>query len=143
VKQTVREEPQKTSQQTVFEQAPQKTSQQTVFEQALHQAASITYDPFYSPILDKIDKILLGLGFQDEPCRERLICSMYKNPVKFSPHSNLLSAELSRDSKELQKPTSTNAAVIRFYRYVQAARDGQDQRECLRLYPSCSINTEQ
>lgn len=54
------------------------------------------YDPFYSPILEKIDKILLGLGFNEEPCRERLICSMYKNPPKFSPHSNLLSAELSR-----------------------------------------------
>lgn len=54
------------------------------------------YDPFYTPILDKIDKILKGLGFNEEPCRERLICSMYKNPTKFSPHSNLLSAELSR-----------------------------------------------
>lgn len=66
------------------------------FEKALHKAASITYDPFYSPILEKIDKILVGLGFNDEGCRERLICSMYKNPTKFSPHSNLLSAELSR-----------------------------------------------
>ncbi|RZC33830.1 uncharacterized protein BDFB_012440, partial [Asbolus verrucosus] len=74
----------------------QKQQQQKTFEQALHQAATITYDAFYSPILDKIDKILVGLGFNDEPCRERLICSMYKNPVKFSPHSNLLSAELSR-----------------------------------------------
>ena len=54
------------------------------------------YDQFYSPILEKIDKILDGLGFSEEACRERLICSMYKNPVKFSPHSNLLSAELSR-----------------------------------------------
>lgn len=54
------------------------------------------YDVFYSPILEKIDKILNGLQFTEEPCRERLICSMYKNPEKFSPHSNLLSNELSR-----------------------------------------------
>lgn len=47
-----------------------------------------------------------------------------------------------RDSSELQKPTSTNSVVVRFYKYVQAARDGQDQRNCLRLYPACSINTE-
>lgn len=73
-----------------------KKPEPTTFETALHQAAAITYDPFYSPILEKIDKILIGLGFQDEPCRERLICSMYKSPAKFSPHSNLLSAELSR-----------------------------------------------
>ncbi|KAG5884636.1 hypothetical protein JTB14_035731 [Gonioctena quinquepunctata] len=108
----------------------------------IYNAASITFDPFYSPILEKVDKILNELEFFDEPCRERLICSMYNDPEKFSPHSNLISAELSRDSKELQKPTSTNAAVIRFYKYVQAARDGQDKRDCLRLYPSCVINTE-
>lgn len=53
-------------------------------------------DPFYSPILVKIDKILVGLGFNEEGCRERLICSMYKTPARFSPYSNLLSAELSR-----------------------------------------------
>ncbi|CAG9760735.1 unnamed protein product [Ceutorhynchus assimilis] len=111
-------------------------------EEAIYQAATITFDKFYSPILQKIDKILQGLGFNDEPCRERLICSMYKHPTKFSPHSNLISAELSRDSSELQKPTSTNSAVVRFYKYVQAARDGQDQRDCLRLYPGCAINTE-
>ncbi|XP_066154586.1 uncharacterized protein Osi17 isoform X2 [Euwallacea fornicatus] len=99
-------------------------------------------DPFYSPILAKIDKILQGLGFVDEPCKERLICSMYKNPPLFSPYSNLLSVELSRDASELQIPTKTNAVVIRFYKYVQAARDGQDQRDCLRLYPACGINTE-
>lgn len=56
----------------------------------------VTYDPFYSPILQKIDALFTQLGFNDEGCRERLICSMYKNPVRFSPHSNLLSTELSR-----------------------------------------------
>ncbi|CAG9860640.1 unnamed protein product [Phyllotreta striolata] len=111
-------------------------------EDEFYKAAQITYDAFYSPILQKIDDILNELEFTEEPCKERLICSMYKNPEKFSPHSNLLSAELSRDSKDLQKPTSTNVAVVRFYKYVQAARDGQDQRDCIRLYPACAINTE-
>lgn len=55
-------------------------------------------DPFYSPILAKIDKIFLQLGLSenDEGCRERLVCSMYKNPGRYSPHSNYISAELSR-----------------------------------------------
>lgn len=66
------------------------------FEKDLRTAAAVTYDSFYSPILEKIDRILNGLGIHDEVCRERLICSMYENPIKFSPHSNLLSAELSR-----------------------------------------------
>ncbi|XP_028128253.2 uncharacterized protein LOC114324586 [Diabrotica virgifera virgifera] len=122
--------------------ANSRKSDQLTPEEELYQAASITYDSFYSPILEKIDGVLHSLGFVEEPCKERLICSMYKNPEKFSPHSNLISAELSRDPKELKKPTSTNAAVIRFYKYVQAARDGQDQRDCIRLYPSCIVNTE-
>ncbi|XP_050081552.1 uncharacterized protein LOC126568910 isoform X1 [Anopheles aquasalis] len=99
-------------------------------------------DPFYSPILARLDKVFNSLGIVDENCRERLVCSMYKSPVKYSPHSNYVSAELSRDASELQKPTSTNAAVVRFYRYVQAARDGQDQRDCHRLYSQCTINME-
>ncbi|XP_018575223.1 uncharacterized protein LOC108914016 [Anoplophora glabripennis] len=108
----------------------------------ISKAATITYDPFYSPILEKIDKILEVFGFNEESCKERLICSMYKNPPKYSPHSNLLSTELSRETKDLQKPTSTNAAVIRFYKYVQAARDGQDQRDCMKLYLACKTNME-
>ncbi|XP_056635940.1 uncharacterized protein LOC130444685 [Diorhabda sublineata] len=122
--------------------ASDRKSDQLSPEEEFYKAASITYDAFYSPILEKIDAILNGLKFNEEPCRERLICSMYKKPEKFSPHSNLISVELSRDQKELQKPKATNAAVIRFYKYVQAARDGQDQKDCIRLYPTCSVNTE-
>ncbi|XP_054741325.1 uncharacterized protein LOC129246261 [Anastrepha obliqua] len=100
------------------------------------------YDPFYSPILLKIEKIIEQLGVTDDLCKERLICSMYKDPERYSPHSNFVSAELSRDTSELQPVSNPNGAVIRFYRFIQAARDGQDQRDCLRLYPQCSINTE-
>ncbi|XP_062703023.1 uncharacterized protein LOC109409083 isoform X2 [Aedes albopictus] len=99
-------------------------------------------DPFYSPILQRLDKVFNLLGVVDENCRERLVCAMYKAPIKYSPHSNYVSAELSRDASELQKPTSTNAAVIRFYRYVQAARDGQDQRDCRQTYSLCTINID-
>ncbi|KDR19958.1 hypothetical protein L798_05237, partial [Zootermopsis nevadensis] len=56
----------------------------------------VAYDPFYSPILQKMDNVFVQLGFNEEACRERLVCSMYKTPSRFSPHSNLISAELSR-----------------------------------------------
>ncbi|KNC21385.1 hypothetical protein FF38_12540 [Lucilia cuprina] len=102
----------------------------------------LNYDPFYSPILLKIDKIVEQLGVTDDLCKERLVCSMYKDPQRYSPHSNFVSAELSRDTNELQPITNTNQAVVRFFRLIQAARDGQDQRDCLALYPNCSINTE-
>uniref|UniRef100_A0A1I8Q3J2 Uncharacterized protein n=1 Tax=Stomoxys calcitrans TaxID=35570 RepID=A0A1I8Q3J2_STOCA len=102
----------------------------------------LNYDPFYSPILLKIDKIIEQLGINDEACKERVICSMYKDPDRYSPHSNFVSAELSRDTNELQPITSTNQSVIRFFRFIQAARDGQDSKNCLDLYPNCNINTE-
>ncbi|XP_054286755.1 uncharacterized protein LOC129002747 [Macrosteles quadrilineatus] len=105
-------------------------------------AASAVYDPFYSPMLQRLDAVFSSLGVADEGCRERVVCSMYKNPTRFSPHSNLVSAELSRDPSELQKPLTANNAVVRFYRYLQAARDGQEHKECLRLYPACSVATE-
>lgn len=71
-----------------------KTGSGTTF--TIQKSISTEYDPFYSPILDKIDAIFVKLGVHSEGCRERLICSMYKNPTRFSPHSNLISAELSR-----------------------------------------------
>lgn len=54
------------------------------------------YDPFYSPLLSRIDTVYKQLGYTTEPCRERLVCQMYKNPAKFAPYSNLISAQLSR-----------------------------------------------
>lgn len=53
-------------------------------------------DDFYGPIINRLEDIFKQLRFVDEPCRERLVCSMYKNPAVYSPHSNLVSNELSR-----------------------------------------------
>lgn len=53
-------------------------------------------DEFYGPIINRLEDIFKQLRFVDEPCRERLVCSMYKNPAVYSPHSNLVSNELSR-----------------------------------------------
>lgn len=54
------------------------------------------YDPFYSPLLSRIDSVFKQLGYTTELCRERLVCNMYKNPAKYAPFSNLVSAQLSR-----------------------------------------------
>nr|CAD7201941.1 unnamed protein product [Timema douglasi] len=55
------------------------------------------YDPFYSPLLSRLDSVFKQLGYETEACRERLVCSMYRNPAKFAPFSNLVSAQLSRN----------------------------------------------
>lgn len=44
-----------------------------------------------------------------------------------------------RDSAELQKPAQLNLAVLTFYKYVKAARDGQDQKSCLSLNTKCAM----
>lgn len=56
------------------------------------------YDPFYSPLLSRLDAIFaqMGLSNKEEQCRQRLVCLMYANPAKYAPYSNLISAQLSR-----------------------------------------------
>jgi len=60
------------------------------------QAEVENYDPFYSPLLSRIDSIFMHLGHTTEGCRERVVCSIYKLPMKYAPYSNLLSAQLSK-----------------------------------------------
>lgn len=59
-------------------------------------ATQIYDDEYYGPIMNRLEEIFVQLRFFDESCRERLVCSMYKNPIIYSPHSNLVSNELSR-----------------------------------------------
>ncbi|XP_050066721.1 uncharacterized protein LOC114123365 isoform X2 [Aphis gossypii] len=95
------------------------------------------YDPFYSPLLSRIDTVYKQLGYTTEPCRERLVCQMYKNPAKFAPYSNLISAQLSRELNELRKPSSENPEILRFFKYMKAAKDGQDNKNCEMIFSSC------
>ncbi|XP_049823531.1 uncharacterized protein LOC109606352 [Aethina tumida] len=97
-----------------------------------------SYDPFYSPLLSRLDAVFQQLGLandkslpETERCRERLICMMYANPAKYAPYSNLVSAQLSRELNELRKPSSDNPDILRFFKYMKAAKDGQDGEECL------------
>ncbi|XP_059610902.1 uncharacterized protein LOC132257876 [Phlebotomus argentipes] len=90
------------------------------------------YDPFYSPLLSRLDAIFqqLGLGAGEEACRQKLVCLMYASPAKYAPYSNLISAQLSRELNELKRPTSDNPDIMRFFKYMKAAKDGQDGVNC-------------
>ncbi|XP_043472591.1 uncharacterized protein LOC122505174 [Leptopilina heterotoma] len=115
---------------------------QKVVQLAKPQGLRAVYDDeFYGPIVGRLDEIFGQLRFIEENCRERLVCSMYKNPAIFAPHSNLVSNELSRDPQELKRGNSATVSSQRFHRYLGAARLGQDGGDCLRTY-SCHINTE-
>ncbi|XP_066247954.1 uncharacterized protein Osi24 [Euwallacea similis] len=104
------------------------------------------YDPFYSPLLSRLDLVFQQLGLptdkspQTERCKERLVCMMYANPAKYAPYSNLVSAQLSRELNELRKPTSDNVDILRFFKYMKAAKDGQDGEECL-AHGGCPLLT--
>ncbi|KAF7407983.1 hypothetical protein HZH66_002520 [Vespula vulgaris] len=104
-------------------------------------ATQIYDDEYYGPIISRLEEIFVQLRFFDESCRERLVCSMYKNPSIYSPHSNLVSNELSRDPQELKRGTLESASSQKFHKYLNAARIGQDRGDCVRTYP-CHINTE-
>lgn len=82
---------------------PQKKTDYKVFHKIPASSLLLTsYDPFYSPLLSRLDAVFqqLGLGATKsaatEKCRERLVCMMYANPAKYAPYSNLVSAQLSR-----------------------------------------------
>ncbi|XP_026754295.2 uncharacterized protein LOC113514410 [Galleria mellonella] len=118
------------------------------------------YDPFYSPLLSRLDGIFARLGLAPtesmdggiqigaqslsdvklESCREQLICLMYASPAKYAPYSNLISAQLSRELNELRRPVSDNPEILRFFRYMRAARRGQEGVDCMRAHPACSAN---
>ncbi|XP_038219538.1 uncharacterized protein LOC119837834 [Zerene cesonia] len=121
------------------------------------------YDPFYSPLLSRLDGIFASLGLAPtesstevsqpqiggqtlsdvklEACREQLICLMYANPAKYAPYSNLVSAQLSRELNELRRPVSDNPEILRFFRYMRAARRGQEGVDCIQANPACTVST--
>ncbi|XP_064074888.1 uncharacterized protein LOC113398107 [Vanessa tameamea] len=121
------------------------------------------YDPFYSPLLSRLDGIFARLGLAPtetttetdnmviggqsvsdvklESCREQLICLMYASPAKYAPYSNLVSAQLSRELNELRRPVSDNPEILRFFRYMRAARRGQEGTDCMEAHPACAVNT--
>ncbi|KDQ95176.1 hypothetical protein L798_05744 [Zootermopsis nevadensis] len=123
-------------------QQPNKKQDYKVFHNIPSSSLLLTnYDPFYSPLLSRLDSVFKQLGYETETCRERLICAMYNNPAKFAPYSNLVSAQLSRELNELRKPSTDNPEILRFFRYMKAAKDGQDGADCIHLHPGCTSSS--
>lgn len=45
---------------------------------------------------------------------------------------------LGRELNELRKPSSDNIEILRFFRYMRAAKDGQDGNNCQDIYSKCT-----
>ncbi|XP_015377615.1 PREDICTED: uncharacterized protein LOC107171871 [Diuraphis noxia] len=105
---------------------------------ALQQVA--THDPVYTPIVQKLDEIFHELAVPEESCKEKLVCKMYGDPGRFSPHSNLVSAQLSSETAASSGGrTGVSADAARLWRYVQAAKEGQNGEDCRILYQTCNM----
>ncbi|CAH0721090.1 unnamed protein product, partial [Brenthis ino] len=102
---------------------------------------TISAEKFYGSLLDRVDTILASIGAKDIGCKERAVCALYRDPFRHSPYSNLVSNELSKDSSELVPPADSKMA-LRYFRYVQAARDGQESKDCVSIYSQCNIDYE-
>ncbi|XP_011314636.1 uncharacterized protein Osi24 isoform X3 [Fopius arisanus] len=117
-----------------------KTQDFKVFHEIPTSSLLLTnYDPFYSPLLSRLDAVFSRLGYTTESCREYAVCAMYRSPARYAPYSNLVSAQLSRELNELRRPSTDNPDVLRFFKYMKAAKDGQDGIKCEKAYSGCDI----
>lgn len=48
-----------------------------------------------------------------------------------------------RELNELRKPSTDNPEILRFFRYMKAAKDGQDGEECLAHGGCSSLQAQQ
>lgn len=63
--------------------------------------------------------------------------------ARVTMHHQTLIYAVSRELNELRKPASDNPEILRFFRYMKAAKDGQDGEECT-VYKGCpALNTNQ
>ncbi|KAM3960633.1 DUF1676 domain-containing protein Osi17 [Aphomia sociella] len=106
---------------------------------AAHDPETQSAEKFYGALMERVDKVLNTIGAHDPGCKDRAVCSLYRDPFGHAPYSNLVSNELSKDSSELVSPADSKMALL-YYRYVQAARDGQEQKNCIALYPNCNVD---
>lgn len=80
---------------------PQKFISPIIVSKGSISREDMNNDDYFEPIIDRLENIFQQLRFYEESCRERLVCSMYKNPAIYAPHSNLVSNELSRYEMQL------------------------------------------
>ncbi|XP_026686002.1 uncharacterized protein LOC103518384 [Diaphorina citri] len=57
--------------------------------------------------------------------------------------NNIMAIDTSHqlELNELRKPTSDNPEILRFFRYMKAAKDGQDQLDCAEVYSACATGS--
>lgn len=55
--------------------------------------------------------------------------------------SSFFCSPFSRKLEELQRPKVSDERILRFFRYLKAAKEGQDGSDCQAKYPECLVDT--
>lgn len=55
----------------------------------------------------------------------------------FNKWNNMSILYYFRELNELRRPSSENPEILRFFKYMKAAKDGQDNHECELVYSLC------
>jgi len=98
-----------------------------------------------SNLLSRVDTLFYYLQVHDETCRERAICEIVQNRLKYSPLSDIL-VSLFRKSRSFSL-IHESPNLIRWDRYFYAGSlgldsDGEEQR-CQARYNSCDMSVDQ
>lgn len=75
-----------------------------------------------------------------------LLQGLYSHKNSFSLNSKhffVSNIIFCRDLNELRKPSSDNPDILRFFRYMKAAKDGQDGAECQEHGGCPTLNEQQ
>lgn len=103
------------------------------------------FNPITGPLLSRIDTLFFFLQVHDDTCRQRAICEIVQNQLKFSPLSDFLLSLFRKSRSNFLNDEKEN--LIRWDKYFYAASlglnsDGPEQR-CQTRYSSCSLSADQ
>jgi len=103
------------------------------------------FNPISGPLLSRIDTLFFYLQVHDEECRQRAICEIVQNHLKFSPLSDFLVSLFRKSRSHFLNDEKQN--LVRWDRYFYAASLGQNSDDlnskCQTRYNSCPLGADQ
>lgn len=103
------------------------------------------FDPFYGPLLSRLEAYFGLLKINDIPCRWKLLCHVSMAPEDYKPISTLFRSLFER-SQLHPKPEQYHPSLKRYFTYVWAEKKGRrfsTMEQCAQEYSSCSTPVDE
>jgi len=103
-----------------------------------------TINPFTGPLLSRIDIFFFFLQVNDDVCRQRAICEIVQNQLKFSPLSDFLISLFRKSRKGVlndETPSSIRWDQYFYSAYLGLNSDGSE-RKCQTQYDMCPLSAD-